>query len=168
MTSSKPTTVDAYLQKTFYPDISDPVILEIRRERTIELVLEGFRASDLQRWKEGECFERVPLTGIHFAKLDEQFAVNDDETKDFYVSYKNYADVPDYAQNKHVHLLEESSPEQGLRVDENPDGGYDLRYVLAIKRKWHSDGRQYLHPIPPLVVREYASRGYKIDQNPGW
>ena len=168
VTSSKPTTVDTYLQRMFYPDITDPVILEIRRERTIELVLEGFRASDLQRWKEGECFERVPLTGLHVPSLDAQFAVNDDDTKDFYVTYDAYEDVPSYAQNKYVQILPETSPEQGLRLDQNPDGGYDLRYELAIKRKWHSDGRQYLHPIPPLVVREYASRGYQIDQNPGW
>ena len=29
------------------------VILEIRRERRIELVMEGFRMNDLMRWKEG-------------------------------------------------------------------------------------------------------------------
>lgn len=168
VTTSKPTTVDPYLQRVFYPDISDPVILEIRRERTIELVLEGFRADDLRRWKEGECFERVPLTGLHVPSLNAQFAVNDDDTKDFYVTYDEYEEVPSYAQNKYVQILPETSPEQGLRLDQNPDGGYDLRYELAIKRKWHADGRQYLHPIPPLVVREYESRGYHLDQNPGW
>ena len=168
VTSSKPTTVDTYLQQTFYPDITDPVLLEIRRERTIELVLEGFRADDLNRWKEGECFERVPMTGLHVPSLNAQFSVNDDDTKDFYVTYDEYADVPSYAQNKYVHILPEDSPEQGLRLDQNPDAGYDLRYVLAIPRKWHADDRQYLHPIPPLVVREYASRGYQLDQNPGW
>ena len=31
------------------------VILEIRRERAIELVMEGFRYYDLMRWKEGQC-----------------------------------------------------------------------------------------------------------------
>ena len=137
-------------------------------ERTIELVLEGFRADDLRRWKEGECFERVPLTGLHVPSLNAQFAVNDDDTKDFYVTYDEYEEVPSYAQNKYVQILPETSPEQGLRLDQNPDGGYDLRYELAIKRKWHADGRQYLHPIPPLVVREYESRGYHLDQNPGW
>ena len=168
VTSSKPTTVDNYLKQTFYPDINDPVILEIRRERTIELVLEGFREADLRRWKEGECFERVPIIGIHVPNLNVQFKVNNDDTNDFYVSYDDYADVPSYAQNKYVQVLPDSSPEQGLRADENPDGGYDLRFVLAIKRKWFPDDRQYLDPIPPLVVREYESRGYHIDQNPGW
>ena len=35
--------VDPYLQTTYFPDITDPVILEVRRERGIELCLEGFR-----------------------------------------------------------------------------------------------------------------------------
>ena len=51
----------------------------------------------------------------------------------------------------------------GLTIAETqrtaPDGGYDLRFELAIKRKWYADDRQYLDPIPPLVVRDYASRG---------
>ena len=33
------------------------VILEIRRERTVELVMEGFRYWDIMRWKEGKVFE---------------------------------------------------------------------------------------------------------------
>ena len=38
--NSRPTTVDTYLQETFYPRVTDPIILEIRRERAIELVYE--------------------------------------------------------------------------------------------------------------------------------
>lgn len=168
VTSSKPTKVDRYLQETFYPDITDPVILEIRRERAIELVYEGFRADDLKRWKEGKNFERVPWTGIHVPNLNAQFDVNYDDTKDFYVTYDEYGKVPSYAQNKYVQVYPEDSPEQGLRLDENPDGGYDLRYEVIIKRKWYDDDRQYLYPIPAQVIREYANHGYTLDQNPGW
>ena len=41
------------------------VILEIRRERTIELAQEGFRYYDMMRWKEGKRFEQ-PLLGMYF------------------------------------------------------------------------------------------------------
>ena len=168
VTSSKPTKIDSYLKETFYPDINDPVILEIRRERAIELVFEGFRSDDLKRWKEGKNFERVPWTGLHVPTLDAQFDVNYDDTKDFYFTYKEYGEVPSYAQNKFVHVYPADSPEQGLRLDENPDGGYDPRYEVIVKRKWFDDDRQYLYPIPAEVIREYNNRGYKLDQNPGW
>lgn len=48
--------IDSYLLSC-YPNVSSGVnrgiILEIRRERTIELVMEGFRLWDIFRWKEG-------------------------------------------------------------------------------------------------------------------
>src|SRR5699024_1595880 len=45
--SSLPVAVDGYFQSTYFPELNDPVLLEIRRERGIELVLEGFRFDDL-------------------------------------------------------------------------------------------------------------------------
>ncbi len=36
-----------------YMHTNDPIILEVRRERRIELAMEGFRYQDLMRWKEG-------------------------------------------------------------------------------------------------------------------
>ena len=44
------------------------VILEIRRERTIELVNEGFRQWDMLRWKEGE--QMVNKIRFEFALID--------------------------------------------------------------------------------------------------
>ena len=49
--------VDAYLQSVYFPDISDPVILEIRRDRGIELAMEGFRFYDVVRWARGPLME---------------------------------------------------------------------------------------------------------------
>ena len=50
--ASKPTTVDPYLQSVYFPNITDPSILEIRRERGVELSLEGLRFKDILRWNE--------------------------------------------------------------------------------------------------------------------
>ena len=47
-----------------YPNVTGPnkgVILEIRRERAIELLEEGFRYNDLMRWKAGYCIDQ-PIT----------------------------------------------------------------------------------------------------------
>ena len=52
-----PTVADSYLQATYFPEISDKYLLEIRRERGIELVYEGLRYDDLLRWKKGKLLE---------------------------------------------------------------------------------------------------------------
>ena len=56
------------VQAARYPDVSSPEILEIRRERRIELALEGYRFDDLMRWKAGKLIEAEPQ-GLYFSGL---------------------------------------------------------------------------------------------------
>jgi hypothetical protein len=42
-----------------------PLIAEIRRERRVELFMEGFRYDDLRRWKQGKKLEK-PSFGVHW------------------------------------------------------------------------------------------------------
>lgn len=163
-----PTTIDVYLQQTFYPDVTNPIILEIRRERAIELVYEGFRVNDLNRWKEGECLEKVPWTGIHFAALDKAIDINEDGASDYYFTEKDITAISGRYKNIYVKVLPATTPGAGLKYIANPNGGYDLRYDTELHRKWYNDDRQYLWPIPAQIVREYANKGYVIDQNPVW
>lgn len=54
-----------------YPDVSGAmtgVLLEIRRERRVELALEGFRFDDLMRWHAGSVLTKIPQ-GMYFAGL---------------------------------------------------------------------------------------------------
>lgn len=50
-----------------HPGIS-PLLLEIRRERRVELAFEGFRHDDLYRWHAGKLLEKEP-EGIYFPSL---------------------------------------------------------------------------------------------------
>lgn len=47
----------------------DPVLWEIRRERRVELMFEGFRNDDLRRWKKGEYMNKQQL-GVYLQKSD--------------------------------------------------------------------------------------------------
>jgi hypothetical protein len=54
-----------------YPNLSGPmadVLREIRRERRVELALEGFRFDDLMRWHAAKLIEREP-EGLYFPGL---------------------------------------------------------------------------------------------------
>ncbi|OYD43885.1 RagB/SusD family nutrient uptake outer membrane protein [Sphingobacterium cellulitidis] len=52
------------------------LILEIRRERRVELAFEGFRFMDLMRWKAGKLLEKKPQ-GIYFSGLGDHDVTGD-------------------------------------------------------------------------------------------
>lgn len=60
------------IQQERYPNVATNTqwreLLEIRRERRIELALEGFRFDDLMRWRAGKLIENEP-EGIFFPSL---------------------------------------------------------------------------------------------------
>lgn len=166
--NSLPTTIDPYLQQTFYPSVTNPVILEIRRERMIELFFEGFRTSDLDRWAEGHLIEDLPWSGIHIPALDSPIDLRGKGKQELYFSLKSLGEIPAAYRDIYVPILPDDSTEQGLRAHANPAGGFDLEFVSAVPRIWHDDDRQYLEPIPPQIIREYRDKGYVLTQNPGW
>ncbi|MCW3088525.1 MAG: RagB/SusD family nutrient uptake outer membrane protein, partial [Sediminibacterium sp.] len=79
--TAKPGIVDAYLQTKYFPNISDAVILEVRRERGIELCMEGFRFYDLMRWKRGPLMQ-MEWNGIYVPALDVPMDLNGDGVLD--------------------------------------------------------------------------------------
>src|SRR5262249_21348971 len=78
-----PTRVDPYLQSTYSPDISNPVILETRREPGIALVLEALSFPDLIRWKHGELMA-MPWLGFYVSKANQAMDLNEDGIPDVY------------------------------------------------------------------------------------
>lgn len=71
MTSLSMNPVADPVLKSQYPSVSGAntsVLLEIRRERRVELALEGFRYDDLMRWDAGKLLEKEP-EGLYFPGL---------------------------------------------------------------------------------------------------
>jgi len=58
-------TLDPPMDPRYADDGVSALIVEIRRERRIELFMEGFRYDDLRRWKQGKKFE-IPDLGIRW------------------------------------------------------------------------------------------------------
>lgn len=167
--ASRPTSVDPFMQEYFYPDVTDPIIMEIRRERAIELCLEGFRMYDLRRWAEGHLYQDMPWWGIHVPSLDTDYDIDGRGATDIYFSYKESGDIPATYKNHYMQVYVDGGEKvQGLYALPNPKGGYDLEYRLNVNRKWYDDGRQYLNPINAQDIRDYAARGYHLTQNPNW
>lgn len=154
--STKPTTVDTYLQQNYFPDITDPTILEIRRERSVELALEGFRFTDLKRWKRGEVMT-MRWTGIYIPMLDVQMDLDRDGTPDV-IFYEGTA--PEGLPASCVPIAVGGKSQQGMTGETS---GH-LTWSDNDPRIWYPDDRQYYYPIPASAILKNAN----LKQNPGW
>src|SRR5690606_32117716 len=76
-----PTVADPYLVDYYRGQFTDPVLLEVVRERAVELVFEGLRPDDLIRWHLGELFEDAPMNGMYVPGLGE-YDLNGDGVMD--------------------------------------------------------------------------------------
>ncbi|MDR2921040.1 MAG: RagB/SusD family nutrient uptake outer membrane protein [Tannerella sp.] len=114
---------------------------EIRRERTVELMTEGFRYNDIIRWKIAEKVLPTDLIGPIC--------------------------IADEMQNPSLHsgfterLTNSSGNVGGVFVYDQPN-----TYVIEFKNsRSFNPQRDYLYPIPTF---EIAQSDFNIEQNPGW
>lgn len=143
---ASPATYDPYLAAQYLNQTTDKWILEVRRERGIELVLEDFRYDDIMRWKLGEMLTK-PWLGIYVPQLDQQMDLNLDGKPDLVVT--NTAAYPSGAYYKIV-----LSNTYRLNADKN------LEWV--VNRTWAD--KKYLRPIPRSATVENPALG----QNKDW
>lgn len=136
-----------------YPNVSGNnkgVILEIRRERRVELALEGFRYDDLMRWKMGKLLE-PHFTGMYFPSLGE-FDLDGDGTIDLLL-YDDKAP--------------ESKAKQKIKIGgviqlTEGDHGYLVGFLNITKK--FDETRDYLYPIPSGDIMLNKN----LEQNPNW
>jgi starch-binding outer membrane protein, SusD/RagB family len=156
--TTKPVIADPYLQAKYFPGISDPAILEVRRERGIELAMEGFRFYDIVRWKRGDLMVMV-WNGMYVPALDVPMDVNGDGILDVAFYKVLPANRP-----PGVTYLNVSASINGVpnpqRLSNDTYG--ELTWLTTVPRKWLE--KNYYYPIPQsdLVTNP------KLGQNPGW
>src|SRR5699024_5387528 len=152
-TSTLPSKVYPYLQKTYFPGISDPIILEIRRERGVELALEGFRFDDIRRWKRGELMEMKWL-GMYVPSANSYIDLTGNGEPDIYFyTNKKPEDRKDGVQYANI------GTDDWSLTSEN--GGYLIR--LPNQNKVWKD-KKYLYPINKKDLQKNSN----LKQNPGW
>ena len=157
--TTKPTVVDPYLQTNYFPGISDPVILEIRRDRGIELCMEGFRFYDLMRWKRGELLE-MEWNGMYVPELVTPLDLNDDGKMDV-AFYKTTKPSPAVSGVTYIDVAATvSGSPNPVRLKNDTSG--ELTWLTTVPRKW--EDKKYYYPIPD----SHMLTNPKLVQNPGW
>ena len=152
--TQKPTVADPYLMDHYKGKFTDPVMLEVLRERAVEMIMEGLRPDDLIRWRLGDLLADAPMNGMYVPALGE-YDLNEDGIMDvcFY-----QGQVP-------------SGITATVRVDVTSAGVG--RRILSEGTKgeliWNAGAREwldkkYLYPIPETDRVKNPALG----QNPGW
>jgi hypothetical protein len=156
--TTKPVAIDAYLQSKYFPDISDPVILEVRRERGIELTMEGFRFYDIVRWRRGKLME-MEWNGIYVPALDVPLDLNGDGILD--VAF--YKTLPSNrpAGVTYINVSPTISGAPNSQRLKNDNSG-EVTWLSNIQRKW--EDKNYFYPIPEPA----RTANPKLAQNAGW
>lgn len=161
---------DAFLS-SYYTDkhLDGPdkgLILEIRRERTVELVNEGFRLWDMLRWHEGQQLCPASNTlgpgfiGCWFPGLGE-YDMNNDGTPDLCI-YTGSKPSTDCENTLDVSEGKENTLSEGT-------SGYLIQFKDQTY-KWEE--KDYLYPIPVKQIQIYpkdeATGESVLTQNPGY
>ena len=150
---TRPTKIDEYLQNAYYstddgnPKITDCDILEIRRERAIELLLEGRRYDDLMRWHLGGLLNKQ-WYGIYIGEVDKAYDLNNDGVNDVCVTDKAGSEPG-------VKYIVRNS-ERAL------EDGASGRLVYNLQRYFNE--QRYVHPIPKTALDKNPDLG----QNVAW
>lgn len=141
------------LMMEYYPNCSlanKGVILEIRRERTIELCMEGFRLYDIIRWKEGQQLTK-PFYGCYFHGEGE-YDMDNDGTNDLLL----------YSGEKGT--FGGTAKKIGTDIVLTNGSSGNIHALGSIAVTW-DESRDYLWPIP---ASERVLSGGVLSQNPGW
>lgn len=165
---------DPYLlaKETGYPNVNSGanrgVILEIRRERTIELFLEGFRYYDIMRWKEGKTFEQ-PYNGLYVPELTEGSGENRYivlDMNDGEIGDREKVDICIYQGTKPSvkNIRKFYKIGEDLELTGGTHGNIIVHDIAKEPRTWNEE-RDYLYPIPS--EERLLSNG-ALTQNPGW
>ena len=158
VTSVIPDKADPYMEAYFLNTVTDKWILEVRRERGIELCLEmGLRWDDDMRWHMGDLLtsDNNPWTGIYIGSTSYTYDYTGLSTDD------NGDPVPDFyirpgEDTEHSIAISNTGANQTFSL--NGEGNIVWEY----RRVWSE--KKYLRPIPLTAI----TRNPNLEQNALW
>jgi hypothetical protein len=145
--------VDATL-RSLYPNVTDPALLALRRERRVELAGEGFRLMDISRWNAGKLLERdISKQGMYIPGLPYVYDVTNDGKPDYGI-----AESEDKRTDAEVTWVYPGT----VFYLENGTSGYIRNY--DDNNRHFDEPKDYYRPIP----KNQIVLNPNLKQPPGW
>ena len=151
-----PLSADPYLVAYFQNRVNDAKVLEVRRERGIELAMESFRYQDLMRWHQGELLVRE-RQGIYIPAIETPLDLNDDGVAESIVSAV-FTEKTGFK----VLAIDAASGDLGNKLSEGTHG--IILTGTKVTGTWSWQDYKYVRPVPAEALLENKNLG----QNPGW
>lgn len=152
----EPESADPYLS-AYYGGLSDKWILEVRRERTVEMFMENVRRDDLMRWRMGHKLDDE-FDGIYIPVMGKPFDLDGDGKNDL-CFYSTSSPRPTATESGVTYVqITEKDGDAATTFGINADGCL----VYKLDREWKD--YKYLYPIPETAININPDLG----QNPGW
>ena len=135
------------VQAQRYPDVSNPVLLEVRRERRVELAMEGRRLDDLNRWGAGKLMENEPV-GMYFPGLGKFDLTGDGVVDIALIATTDAIPEPKEVNELGVALVYYRTGSAGSNADVYLTNGTSGYVVGTTERGTFQDPKHYYRPIP--------------------
>jgi hypothetical protein len=144
------TTATDPFQQTKYPGVS-AVLLEIRRERRVEMALEGYRYDDLMRWKAGKLLEEEPK-GIYFDGLGKHDLTGDGIEDIVLLSESESIPDPKEQNSLGTTLVYYKAGNPGESVGVFLSNGNSGHIITVNERGTFQEPKYYYRPVPAAQV----------------
>lgn len=151
VTSIRPATPDQYMVDYFLNSVKNSDILEIRRERGIELFMENLRWDDCMRWRMGKLLART-WHGMYVPAMNVNYDLDGDGKPDVCFVTKTPSTTIKGVQYRIIGTDFQLT---------NGTSGYLISYP-NLDRGWQD--KKYTHPIPTGAIKKNPNLG----QNAGW
>ncbi|TRZ42056.1 RagB/SusD family nutrient uptake outer membrane protein [Robertkochia solimangrovi] len=138
-------------QAARYPQVSNPVLLEIRRERRIEFAMEGRRLDDINRWAAGKLLEKEPV-GMYFPGLGKYDLTGDGVEDIILINASETIPAQKELNSLGVAYVYYRAGSQGENVDVYLTNGNSGNVVGVSERGTFVGPKHYYRPIPASEI----------------
>lgn len=146
-----------YSESDGFDPSADNVLNEIRRERRIEFMLEGFRRTDIKRWAIYEdVINGYKPVGAYYKELE-----------DYWNDYDKVL-AAGYSEDQYKSFMLVLGDNVGV-TGEYVNPYWKNTYFMESGTGYYIDpDRDYLSSIPTKEIDFYEENGVTLEQNPGW